>query len=178
MRTIEATIDEEGKVHLAEPVTVPTARRALVTILDEDPAVYPNETAMLSEESLAKDWNRPEEDVAWAHLQKVPSFWFHSPFSDLSRAELRPALVVASVGHRDLMLAQITSKLYADPRAMEVTDRDFRSGSLRVTCYVRPGKLFTAHRSLIKGEVGKLTPEAFGRIVQSVVAIFNASIAS
>lgn len=27
------------------------------------------ETIILSEETLAKDWNRPEEDAAWAYLQ-------------------------------------------------------------------------------------------------------------
>jgi len=28
-----------------------------------------DETALLSEPALAEDWNRPEEDAAWAHLQ-------------------------------------------------------------------------------------------------------------
>jgi hypothetical protein len=32
-----------------------------------------DECALLSEESLARDWNRPEEDAAWAHLQADPS---------------------------------------------------------------------------------------------------------
>lgn len=27
------------------------------------------ETAVLSEESLAEDWNRPEENDAWSHLE-------------------------------------------------------------------------------------------------------------
>lgn len=36
-RTIEATIDEQGTVHLSEPVALPTPQRALVTILDEEP---------------------------------------------------------------------------------------------------------------------------------------------
>jgi hypothetical protein len=55
-------------VRLLEDVPVTGARRALVTILDEQPAVDPNETARLSEAALA-DWNRPEEDAAWAYLQ-------------------------------------------------------------------------------------------------------------
>lgn len=71
MRTIEAMIDEQGIVHLAESVRIPAVRRALVTILDEDPAVHPNETALLTEEALAEDWNRPEEDAAWAQLQQA-----------------------------------------------------------------------------------------------------------
>ena len=31
-----------------------------------------SETALLSEESLGKDWNRDEEDEAWSHLQEAP----------------------------------------------------------------------------------------------------------
>jgi hypothetical protein len=27
------------------------------------------ENALLSEETLGKDWNKPEEDDAWSHLQ-------------------------------------------------------------------------------------------------------------
>jgi hypothetical protein len=42
----------------------------LVTILDEEPTALILETALLSERALADDWNRPEEDAAWAHLQK------------------------------------------------------------------------------------------------------------
>ncbi len=35
-RTVEGTIDTEGKVELKEPVQLPSGRRALVTILDEE----------------------------------------------------------------------------------------------------------------------------------------------
>jgi len=31
---------------------------------------HSEETALLSEPSLAKDWNRPEEDAAWSYLQQ------------------------------------------------------------------------------------------------------------
>ena len=69
IKTVEAMITEDGQVRLLEAVPLPGARRALVTILDEEPAAYPNETAVLSEAALAADWNRPEEDAAWSHLQ-------------------------------------------------------------------------------------------------------------
>ncbi len=29
------------------------------------------ETAILSQPALASDWNRPEEDEAWAHVQRA-----------------------------------------------------------------------------------------------------------
>ncbi len=66
-RTVEATVDENGVVRLLEAVHLTTTHRALVTILEEPP--YANAPALLSEAALAEDWNRPEEDVAWSHLQ-------------------------------------------------------------------------------------------------------------
>ena len=69
IKTVEAIIDEQGNVRLLEPIRPRTARRALVTILEESPADTASETALLSEASLAEDWNRPEEDEAWSHLQ-------------------------------------------------------------------------------------------------------------
>ncbi len=68
IRTVEAVIDENGNVKLLERVRPTSARRALVMILEEDPVA---ETALLSEPALAEDWNRPEEDEAWAHLQSA-----------------------------------------------------------------------------------------------------------
>ena len=70
IRTIEAIIDEKGNVRLLEPVRLPESRRALVSILEE-PVLGTSETALLSEPSLAEDWNRPEEEEAWSYLQQV-----------------------------------------------------------------------------------------------------------
>ncbi len=67
--TIEATIDKNGNVLLQTPIRLPEIRRALVVILDEEPAFSISETALLSEFVLAMDWNRKEEDEAWLHLQ-------------------------------------------------------------------------------------------------------------
>ena len=69
IRTVEATIDEQGTMLLQEAVTLTGPHCALVTILEEEP--HPNATALLSEPALAEDWNRPEEDAAWSHLQSA-----------------------------------------------------------------------------------------------------------
>jgi hypothetical protein len=66
IRTVEAIIDEKGQVSLLEPVRPSSARRALVTILEGEPVAG---TALLSEMTLSEDWDWPEEDAAWAHLQ-------------------------------------------------------------------------------------------------------------
>ena len=62
-------IDEGGNIRLLEPLHLPTPKRALVTILEEEPLINIPETALLSEKALAEDWSRPEEDEVWSHLQ-------------------------------------------------------------------------------------------------------------
>lgn len=71
IRTFEAVVDEHGNVHLLDSIHLPAARRALVTILEDEPAAHPHETALLSEAALAEDWERPEEDAAWLHFQRA-----------------------------------------------------------------------------------------------------------
>ena len=69
MRTHEAIIDEHGRIRLLQPIKGGSRRRALVVLLDEA-NMSSDESAALSEDALA-DWNRPEEDSAWSHLQPV-----------------------------------------------------------------------------------------------------------
>lgn len=70
MLTVEATIDISGNVTVLQPVVITSERRALLVILDE-PTAQIAETALLSEAALAEDWLRPEEDEAWAYLQRA-----------------------------------------------------------------------------------------------------------
>jgi hypothetical protein len=62
--TIEAEVDAEGNIRPKEPVSLPPGSQLLITVVAPTTA----ETALLSEASLAVDWNRPEEDAAWADL--------------------------------------------------------------------------------------------------------------
>jgi hypothetical protein len=71
LKTIKAVIDSEGNVHLQEPVNLVGERHALVTILEDESLSSITETTLLSEPALAVDWNRPEEDAAWSHLQQA-----------------------------------------------------------------------------------------------------------
>jgi len=95
------------------------------------------------------------------------------PFSDLSRSKLRPAVVLADVGRGDYVLCQVTSTPYGDSSAVKLDQTDFASGSLAVTSYVRPGKLFTASTDLIRSEVGTLKADALTRVVDAVVALLR-----
>ena len=95
------------------------------------------------------------------------------PFSDLSQSKLRPAVVLADAGRGDHILCQITSKPYGDAGAIELNHAGFASGSLRLTSYARPGKLFTASHNLVTSEVARLSPSMFARVVDAVVDLLR-----
>jgi mRNA interferase MazF len=98
------------------------------------------------------------------------------PFSDLSESKLRPAVVLADAGRGDWILCQVTSRPYGDTSSIEIADSDFATGALRVVSYVRPGKLFTASKSLFEAEAGRLSAPALERVREAVIALLRQSI--
>lgn len=98
------------------------------------------------------------------------------PFSDLTQAKLRPAAVLADVEKNDWILAQITSKPYGDSKAITITNNSLADGSLQVTSYIRPGKLFTSNTSLMVKQVGSLKKEVLKITIEAVVDIFHSGI--
>lgn len=84
------------------------------------------------------------------------------PFTNLSSAKRRPALVVSATGRpgRDCILAFITSRtgsLEATDLVLEPADSDFAATGLRVQSSVRCGKLMTLDRSLLTGRLGQVS---------------------
>jgi hypothetical protein len=76
----EPVVESDGRIRLNTPfhlVHLEKGLRVLVAVPHTD-----LETAgsgiVLSETVLAVDWNKPEEDDAWAHLQSAASPSFHS----------------------------------------------------------------------------------------------------
>ena len=69
IKTVKAIIDENGNVQLLESIPLPVGHRALVTVLEDKPAMSVAGVTLLSEPALTEDWNRPEEDAAWSRLQ-------------------------------------------------------------------------------------------------------------
>jgi hypothetical protein len=63
--TVEAEVDDQGNIRPTEPVKLAPGARLLVTVLEPQDVA---DAALLSEQSLAADWDRPEEDAAWSHL--------------------------------------------------------------------------------------------------------------
>jgi mRNA interferase MazF len=95
------------------------------------------------------------------------------PFSDLTRAKMRPAVVLADAGRDDWILCQITSNPYGDIRSIRLTAQDFSQGALRVISYARPGKLFTADQSLVANTVGQLNKTATNGLLEAVIHLLQ-----
>ncbi|CAN5291698.1 hypothetical protein BH23VER1_BH23VER1_05430 [soil metagenome] len=73
LKSIPATVSPDGSVTLSEPIKLPGVVAAMVTlVLDEDDGES-IDMALASESALAKDWNHPDEDEAWAYLQEETS---------------------------------------------------------------------------------------------------------
>jgi len=97
------------------------------------------------------------------------------PFSDLSHSKLRPALIVGEAGYGEFILCQITSRSYHGDGIEIDPENDVPGGSLRATSYVRPLKLFTANRGIIRGAIGVLDSGKFTRVVDQVVSALRGS---
>jgi mRNA interferase MazF len=85
-------------------------------------------------------------------------------------------VILADVGRDDWILCQVTSKPYGDARAVVLTEESFATGSLRVTSYARPGKLFTANRELMVDQVDALKEATFRQIIEAVAVVLRSSL--
>ena len=73
VRKYEAVIDLTGSVRILEPVLLPALHRALVILIEGEAEPTALETTMMSQPSLAAEWDSPEEDEAWSPLAQLPS---------------------------------------------------------------------------------------------------------
>lgn len=64
----EAIVESDGRIRLNTSVHLEKGLRVLVAIPQTDLDTSVSGIA-LSGPALAADWNKPEEDDAWAHLQ-------------------------------------------------------------------------------------------------------------
>lgn len=95
------------------------------------------------------------------------------PFSDLSNAKRRPALVAATLNGKDIILCQITSRLRADSYGIPLFSTDFSSGSLPSPSTIRPNKIFTADRSIVLYKAGSLKQTKIQSVKNTLINIFS-----
>jgi len=95
------------------------------------------------------------------------------PFSNLSSAKRRPALVVAIASADDIILAQITSRSFGDRYAVELSDTDFSDGGLNVVSNIRPNKLFTADANIIVYKAGNVKLQKMKDVATSIINLVS-----
>lgn len=95
------------------------------------------------------------------------------PFSDLSQAKRRPALVLAELEGDDRILCQITSHLLRDRYAIQLNDKGFAEGSLKRKSNIRPNRIFTADIRIILYRVGRLKADKLEEVIEKVVEILK-----
>ena len=93
------------------------------------------------------------------------------PFSDLSQAKRRPALVMANLRGDDLILCQITSQAVKDSYAVAIADADFAEGGLKQPSHIRPtASLPPTPRSSSIAWAGSLPPPWIKRLIESLIS--------
>jgi mRNA interferase MazF len=95
------------------------------------------------------------------------------PFSDLSQANRRPALVVTDLDGDDVILCQITSQQVRDRYAVPLVSDDFEMGGLRQASNIRPNRLFTTDEHIILYSAGHVKPEKVQDVVRQIISILQ-----
>jgi mRNA interferase MazF len=96
------------------------------------------------------------------------------PFSNLSAAKKRPALVVAALTGDDVILCQITSPAVGDAYAIALSNADFSAGSLHHNSNIRPNRIFTADSNIVQYRAGVVTSEKILEVINRIVQIISA----
>ncbi len=99
------------------------------------------------------------------------------PFTDLTGAKRRPALVVSTDNHRrqDLVVCFITSTLGSGPDRAPLTA--LAGTGLKVPSVVRLDKLATLDRSVIAGKLGAASADWLDRHAAAFFAVFGFQLA-
>lgn len=95
------------------------------------------------------------------------------PFSDLTAAKHRPAMILAVLPGSDLILCQITSKAKRDQFAVGLDNADLDFGSLNQPSNIRLNRLFTADDALVLKRVAHAGNEKIREVIEEVVAILR-----
>jgi len=95
------------------------------------------------------------------------------PFSDLSQAKRRPALVLAKLDGDDLVLCQITSQATRDRYSISLEAEDFSEGRLSQSSSIRPNRLFTGDRAIVLYKAGSVLTRKLDQVVERMIEILR-----
>lgn len=100
------------------------------------------------------------------------------PFDDLATQKARPAVCLTEpvTSHRHIVLALVTSRQPDEPLDTDIgldpQDPDFAQTGLQVRSTIRIHRLLTVASSIIKRELGSLSPSLQARVVDALRRLF------
>jgi len=101
------------------------------------------------------------------------------PFDDLSTVKLRPAVCLTEpIGpHRHVILAFISSRIPTDlletDLVLDSSQTDFATTGLRVSSILRLHRLMTVTTTLIRRELGELSPRLQSKVADKIQKLFG-----
>ena len=101
------------------------------------------------------------------------------PFDDLSTTKVRPAVCLTDAlgPHHHVVLAFISSQIPAEPMdsdlVLDSTHADFAGTGLRVSSVLRLHRLMTVTTSLIRREMGQLSPAIEAQVAGKLHRLFG-----
>lgn len=95
------------------------------------------------------------------------------PYSDLSQAKRRPAVMVGVSSGPDVILCQITRQTVTDGDALPLDSTAFASGALSKPSNVRPNKLFAADSRIVLYQAGTLKRSVVDDVVKKIVEVLQ-----
>ena len=90
------------------------------------------------------------------------------PYTDLSNAKRRPALVITDLIGDDVIICQITSQISKDTYAIPLVNSDFDIGELNHKSNIRPNRLVTIDSHIILRKVGKLKDTKMKEVIENI----------
>ena len=95
------------------------------------------------------------------------------PFSDLTEAKRRPALVLAELDGVDVILCQIASRQFRDGYAVPLNESDFEEGYLQKISNIRPNRIFTADGKIILYKTGRIKSAKIDEVLKKIIDILT-----
>src|SRR6056297_2341853 len=93
------------------------------------------------------------------------------PFSDLTQNKRRPALIISVLNGDDVILCQITSQNVQDNYAIQIKDKDFKTGELKQVSNIRPNRIFTADKNIVLYKAASLNDKKFNEVLDRLIEI-------
>lgn len=95
------------------------------------------------------------------------------PFSELTYAKKRPALILANIPTRDeLICMMLTSTKNTDP-AVDIPIKNLTDTGLPKPTVARTSRLFTLKSSIVNKRIGKIADNEFNIIVDKLIQLLK-----